>query len=64
MKQVGLTCVVASGEFLAFNQGIAEAEVKSAEALVKATAHQPKKVREESEDDLRFAKAVAAEWGC
>jgi hypothetical protein len=54
----------AVGEFLAFNQGMAEAGVKSAEGLVAAVAHQPSKVREEAEDDLRFAKAVAAEWGC
>ncbi len=54
----------AVGEFLAFKRGMAEYGVKSAEGLVKAVAHQPAKVREEAEDDLLFARAVAAEWGC
>ena len=56
--------VVASGEFLAFKQGMAEREVESAKALKLAVVHQPEKVRLEAARDLRFAKAVAAEWGC
>jgi hypothetical protein len=63
-RQMALMTQPAVGEFLVFNQGMAEAGVKSAEGLVQAVAHQPEKVRDEAEDDLRFAKAVAAEWGC
>jgi hypothetical protein len=63
-KEAPLACVIASGEFLAFKQGMAEAEVKSAESLMSAVRHQAQKIRLEAERDLRFAKAVAAEWGC
>jgi hypothetical protein len=63
-RELTLMTQPAVGEFLAFKRGMAEAEVNSAEDLWLAVAHQPAKVRLEAERDLRFAKAVAAEWGC
>jgi hypothetical protein len=63
-RQLAVMTQPAVGEFLAFKRGTAEAGLKSAEGLVAAVAHQPLKVREEAEDDLRFARAIASEWGC
>ena len=63
-RERSLPTAVVAGESLAFEQGMAEAGVKSAEDLWLAVAHQPEKIRLEAERDLRFAKAVAAEWGC
>jgi hypothetical protein len=63
-RDLALMTQPAVGEFLSFKRGMAEYGVRSAEGLVEAVAHHPEKVRLEAECDLRFAKAVAAEWGC
>jgi len=53
----------AVGDFLEERQEYFHRNLEAARSLVKVTAHQPQRVRNEALDDLSWAKAFASEWG-